>query len=53
MQQPVDVTKRTSLWYHGGVASASAAVCTHPLDLLKVCMYSHSPNLKILFGRTA
>ncbi|XP_076799772.1 mitochondrial dicarboxylate carrier-like [Clavelina lepadiformis] len=32
----IDVTKRTPLWYHGGVASALAACCTHPLDLLKV-----------------
>ena len=29
-------TKRVAKWYHGGLASASAAMCTHPLDLLKV-----------------
>jgi len=29
-------TKRVAAWYHGGVASACAAMCTHPLDLLKV-----------------
>ena len=29
-------TKRIAKWYHGGVASAMAACCTHPLDLLKV-----------------
>lgn len=29
-------TKIVSKWYHGGVASAMAACCTHPLDLLKV-----------------
>ena len=32
----VNPTKRISLWYHGGIASAAAACCTHPLDLLKV-----------------
>lgn len=31
-----DKTKRISRWYFGGVASAGAACCTHPLDLLKV-----------------
>lgn len=29
-------TKRVARWYHGGLASATAAMCTHPLDLLKV-----------------
>ncbi|KAK2160728.1 hypothetical protein LSH36_127g03059 [Paralvinella palmiformis] len=29
-------TKLVSRWYHGGFASAMAACCTHPLDLLKV-----------------
>ncbi|KAF6024535.1 hypothetical protein EB796_017155 [Bugula neritina] len=28
--------KQVALWYHGGLASATAAMCTHPLDLLKV-----------------
>lgn len=27
-------------WYHGGIASAMAACCTHPLDLLKVRQYT-------------
>ena len=31
-----DKTKRVGKWYFGGVASAMAACCTHPLDLLKV-----------------
>lgn len=31
-----DKTKRISRWYFGGMASAGAACCTHPLDLLKV-----------------
>lgn len=29
---------RKSRWYFGGLASAGAACCTHPLDLLKVHM---------------
>jgi len=38
MHEPDDLpkTKRVAKWYHGGVASAMAACCTHPLDLLKV-----------------
>jgi len=28
--------KLVSRWYFGGLASAGAACCTHPLDLLKV-----------------
>ncbi|MCP9258050.1 Mitochondrial dicarboxylate carrier [Dirofilaria immitis] len=28
--------QRLSRWYFGGTASAGAAMCTHPLDLLKV-----------------
>ncbi|KAK0046143.1 mitochondrial dicarboxylate carrier-like [Biomphalaria glabrata] len=32
----IDKTKRIGRWYFGGVASAMAACCTHPLDLLKV-----------------
>lgn len=31
-----DNTKRVGRWYFGGFASAMAACCTHPLDLLKV-----------------
>lgn len=31
--------KRVSRWYFGGTASAGAAVCTHPLDLLKVVLF--------------
>ena len=32
----VDRTKRQTRWYFGGFASAGAACCTHPLDLIKV-----------------
>ena len=28
--------KRLGRWYFGGLGSAGAACCTHPLDLLKV-----------------
>jgi len=28
--------KRLARWYFGGLGSAGAACCTHPLDLLKV-----------------
>jgi dicarboxylate transporter 10 len=36
MAQKLDRTKKLSRWYFGGLASAGAACCTHPLDLLKV-----------------
>ncbi|CAN0358038.1 mitochondrial dicarboxylate carrier [Lethenteron reissneri] len=29
-------SRRVSRWYFGGLASAGAACCTHPLDLIKV-----------------
>ena len=28
--------RRVGRWYFGGIASAMAASCTHPLDLVKV-----------------
>jgi len=31
-----DKSKKFSRWYFGGIGSAGAACCTHPLDLLKV-----------------
>ncbi|XP_030755300.1 mitochondrial dicarboxylate carrier isoform X2 [Sitophilus oryzae] len=33
--------KRLARWYFGGLASAGAACCTHPLDLLKVLLQTH------------
>lgn len=33
-----DETKRLARWYFGGIAAASAACFTHPLDLLKVAI---------------
>jgi len=31
-------TKIVARWYFGGLGSAGAACCTHPLDLLKVLL---------------
>lgn len=31
-----DKNKKLARWYFGGLGSAGAACCTHPLDLLKV-----------------
>ncbi|BFZ03041.1 hypothetical protein BsWGS_06080 [Bradybaena similaris] len=45
----VDKTKRIGHWYFGGVASAMAACCTHPLDLLKVHLQTQQGgNVSIL-----
>jgi len=34
-------TKMQARWYFGGLGSAGAACCTHPLDLLKVVWSCH------------
>ncbi|KAL8603570.1 hypothetical protein ACOMHN_022522 [Nucella lapillus] len=36
MTSEVKKSERIGRWYFGGLASAGAACCTHPLDLLKV-----------------
>lgn len=36
--------KRVARWYFGGLASAGAAVCTHPLDLVKVHLQTTSTS---------
>lgn len=36
MSQKSDKERRLPRWYFGGLASAGAACCTHPLDLIKV-----------------
>lgn len=36
MAKPNQPTKKVGSWYFGGCASAMAAACTHPLDLIKV-----------------
>jgi len=41
--------KRLARWYFGGLASAGAACCTHPLDLLKVHLQTQQGgNLGVL-----
>lgn len=39
-------------WYFGGLASAGAACCTHPLDLLKVHMQTQQQGKITIFGQT-
>lgn len=40
-----DKSKKLSRWYFGGIGSAGAACCTHPLDLLKVNLFNFKiPN---------
>lgn len=34
--EPAKLGAKKHRWYLGGIASAMAACCTHPLDLLKV-----------------
>ncbi|GMR63076.1 hypothetical protein PMAYCL1PPCAC_33271, partial [Pristionchus mayeri] len=41
---------RTERWYFGGLASAGAACCTHPLDLLKVHLQTQQGG-KISLGQ--
>uniref|UniRef100_A0A914RR90 Mitochondrial dicarboxylate carrier n=1 Tax=Parascaris equorum TaxID=6256 RepID=A0A914RR90_PAREQ len=41
---------RVSRWYFGGLASAGAACCTHPLDLLKVHLQTQQQG-KLTIGQ--
>lgn len=43
-QSSTDIKAR---WYHGGIASAMAACCTHPLDLIKVHMQTVAKGEKV------
>ncbi|KAF4519390.1 hypothetical protein B566_EDAN008698 [Ephemera danica] len=45
-----DSRKLLSRWYFGGLASAGAACCTHPLDLLKVHLQTQQEG-KLSIGR--
>jgi len=45
-------TKKISRWYFGGLASAGAACCTHPLDLLKVHLQTAGKEKKSLIRST-
>ena len=40
-------TKRVGRWYFGGLASAGAACCTHPLDLIKVHLQTAGTEKKV------
>ena len=45
--------KRMNRWYFGGLAATSAAICTHPLDLLKTIVQTPDPQAarKVAHGR--
>lgn len=43
---------KVSKWYFGGLASAGAACCTHPLDLLKVQMQTQKGKNISMFQLT-
>lgn len=45
--------KKLSRWYFGGVASAMAACCTHPLDLLKVHLQTQQEGKISIIQTTA
>uniref|UniRef100_A0A1I7VYA0 Mitochondrial dicarboxylate carrier n=1 Tax=Loa loa TaxID=7209 RepID=A0A1I7VYA0_LOALO len=44
--------QRLSRWYFGGTASAGAAMCTHPLDLLKVHLQTQQHGQVGIFEMT-
>ena len=48
-----EASKRVSKWYFGGLASAGAACCTHPLDLLKVHLQTAGKEKTNLLRSTA
>lgn len=43
---------KLSRWYFGGLASAGAACCTHPLDLLKVHLQTQQEGKLSIVGVT-
>lgn len=43
-----NTSTKVQRWYLGGLASAGAAACTHPLDLLKVRSIIVSPSTNFL-----
>lgn len=43
-----DKSKRLGRWYFGGLASAGAACCTHPLDLVKVALQTQQGKLSVV-----
>ena len=42
-----DKAQRKQRWYFGGIASAGAACCTHPLDLIKVTLQTQQGKLGV------
>lgn len=46
VQQP----KNVGYWYFGGISSAMAAACTHPLDLIKVHLQTQQQRQLGMFG---
>lgn len=44
----VDRSKRRSLWYFGGIASAVAGIVTHPLDLVKVALQTQQTKINVV-----
>ena len=44
--------KRLAKWYFGGLGSAGAACCTHPLDLLKVHLQTQQQGKIGIVGQT-
>uniref|UniRef100_A0A914VZL4 FAD dependent oxidoreductase domain-containing protein n=1 Tax=Plectus sambesii TaxID=2011161 RepID=A0A914VZL4_9BILA len=52
MTDKLDNSKRVGRWYFGGLASAGAACCTHPLDLLKVHLQTQQQG-KLSLGQMA
>ena len=45
--------KRLAKWYFGGLGSAGAACCTHPLDLLKVHLQTQQGGNIGVFSQTS
>ncbi|XP_075149788.1 dicarboxylate carrier 1 [Haematobia irritans] len=48
MSSTTDNSKRLGRWYFGGIASAGAAMCTHPLDLVKVALQTQQGKLSVV-----
>lgn len=53
MSETRDNTKKLARWYFGGMGSAGAACCTHPLDLIKVHLQTQQHGKLSIFGMGA
>lgn len=47
------MSSKKSRWYFGGLASAGAACCTHPLDLIKVHLQTQQEGKVSVIGLTS